>query len=118
MADAVLQQRLVVGAGALALLFLVVAALLVLLALFALLGKAVTRWRETSGTHDVGPDNLRLLEDTAAGIEVYVAEDPDLWDVFGPHLPVPDLSGHPDFEAGQARLQRAIDDDRTNQGDQ
>lgn len=112
MADAVLTQRLVVAAGALALLFLVVFGLLVCLGLFALLGKATIRWRQTRGAHDVGPDSLRLLEDTAADITVYVAEDPDLWDAFGPHTPMPDLTAHPDTNTGLERLRRAVRDEQ------
>lgn len=63
------------------------------------------------GQHEVGADNLQLLEDTDTYLAEYVAEDSDLWDVFGPDVPVPDLTAHPDFTAGLDRLRQAIRDE-------
>lgn len=68
------------------------------------------------GQHDVGPDNLQLLEDTDTYLAEYVAEDSDLWDVFGPDVPVPNLTAHPDFTAGLDRLRQAIRDEQQNGG--
>ncbi|MFE2967511.1 hypothetical protein ACFXKC_28335 [Streptomyces sp. NPDC059340] len=68
----------------------------------------------TETVHDVGPDSLRLLENTDAHITEYVAEDPDLWEAFGPGAPVPDLTTHPDFAAGFDRLRQAIRDEQQN----
>lgn len=96
MADAVLEQRLVVSFGALALVFLIVCGLLVLLGGCALIAKAIDRWRTASRqvddiladipdspaptVHDVGPDNLRLLEDLDAHLKAYGAAVADLYD--------------------------------------
>jgi hypothetical protein len=111
MADAVLTQRLIVGGAAVACLFLVV------LAVLALVGAALkvdSILRESRARRYDGPDTLRLLEDTDADITVCVAEDPDLWDLFGPHAPIPDLSGHPDFDpqVGFDRLRQAVRDEQ------
>jgi len=65
--------------------------------------------------HDVGPDALLLLEDADAHITEYVAEDPDLFEVFGPDVPVPNLGTHPDAAAGFDRLRQAIRDHREDQ---
>jgi hypothetical protein len=55
--------------------------------------------------HDVGPDQLRLLEEMDAHLDEYVAEDPDLWDVFG-------RGGNWDVQAGLDRLRQAIRDEQ------
>lgn len=66
---------------------------------------------EPGSVHDVGPDNLRLLEGADAHLTECVAEDPDLWEVFGPAAAVPDLTTHPDVAAGFDRLRAAIRDE-------
>lgn len=92
MAHAVLVQRLIVGIAPLALLFLVVLGVLVLIAGFALLAKAVHRYRETdtrqaeflaSTLPDAAP--LQALLDTEPGTnladrdacELLIADDPE-----------------------------------------
>jgi len=65
----------------------------------------------TAAQHDVGPDNLRLLQDLDAHLDEYVCEDPDLWDAFG-------RGGNWDvFNPGLDRLRDAIRDEQQN-GDQ
>jgi hypothetical protein len=62
--------------------------------------------------HDVGPDSLRLLEDADLHLNQCAAFDSDLWAAFAPGAPIPDLTEHPDADAGFDRLRQAIRDHR------
>jgi len=59
--------------------------------------------------HDVGPDNLRLLEDLDAHLDQHFARVAALYERVGP--PGPDL-------AGLDRLRQAVHGDQNTKGDQ
>jgi len=63
-------------------------------------------------SHDVGPDALQLLEDADLHLNQYAAADTDLWAAFAPGAPIPDLTAHPDADAGFDRLRQALRDHR------
>ena len=106
MADAVLEQRLVVGAGALALLFLVVAGVLVLLGGCALIACAVDRYRRADAVVD------EILAETAEPVPPPASPD----NVEPVRLDWHDecaliLAATNDQTDGFDRLMAAIDDD-------
>jgi hypothetical protein len=59
-----------------------------------------------------GPDSLRLLEVADLHLNQCAAADARLWDAFAPGAPIPDLTTHPDFDAGYDRLRDAIREHR------
>ena len=65
--------------------------------------------------HDVGPDSLQLLEDADFHLNQCAAADTDLWAAFAPGAPIPDLTTHPDADAGFDRLRQAIRDHREDE---
>lgn len=76
--------------------------------------EATERWADsaqpTDDGHDVGPDALKLLDDTDLRLNQYAASHAEVWRRFGPGAPIPDLTLHPDNAAGFDRLRQAIRD--------
>ena len=61
--------------------------------------------------HDVGPDQLRLLQDLDAHLDQYFARVSHLFEELGPPI-TPDPMAHLDNDAGCDRLLKAIRDHR------
>lgn len=59
-----------------------------------------------------GPDSLQLLEDADRHLDQCAAADARLSGAFGQGAPIPDLTTHPDFDAGCDRLWDAIREHR------
>jgi hypothetical protein len=72
---------------------------------------ADARRHQAAPAHDVGPDQLRLLEDLDAHLDQYFARMSHLFEELGPPIS-PDPMAHP----GCDRLRQAIRDQR--EGDQ
>ena len=103
MADAVLTQRLLVGASALAGLFVIV---LLLVGAFVLLARIVDRFRQANATcEQVGTESTRAVLDTEPGINLSLRDECDRI------LATPS----PFDEAGAERLWAAIRDEQTGE---